>query len=86
MKVLMTPIGMVAWFTQEGILHPLKYKIDYDGEATVVKVDHILLRTEEKLAGNKQIIFRCQSVIDNLLKVFELKYEVNTCKWYLYKA
>ncbi len=52
---------MVAWFTQEGIPHPLKYKINYEGEPTVVKVDHILLRTEEKLAGNRLIIFRCQS-------------------------
>ncbi|KJR49228.1 hypothetical protein UF75_0306 [Desulfosporosinus sp. I2] len=87
MKLLMQPIEMIAWFTQEGIPNPLRYKLTSDGTASiVVKVDRIVTRSEEKIAGNRMILFRCQSEMNGLLKLYELKYELNTCKWYLYKA
>lgn len=83
----MQPIEMIAWFTLEGTPNPIRYKMTSDNSSPlVVKVDRIVTRSEEKLAGNRMFIFRCQSEIDGLLKLFELKYELNTCKWYLYKA
>lgn len=86
MKILMQPIEMIAWFTLEGAPNPLRYKmISDDASNVVVKVDRVVTRSEEKLAGNRMIIFRCQSEINGFLKLFELKYELNTCKWYLYK-
>ena len=82
----MRPIEMIAWFTLEGIPNPIRYKVTSDDAfPIVVKVDRIVTRSEEKLAGNRMFTFRCQSEIDGLLKLFELKYELNTCKWYLYK-
>jgi hypothetical protein len=42
-------------------------------------------RKEEKLAGNRMLIFLCQSVVAGQEKVFELKYEIATCRWFLYK-
>ena len=82
----MEPIEMIAWFTLEGIPNPIRYKMtSADSSNVVVKVDRIATRSEEKLAGNRMIIFRCQSEIDGCLKLFELKYELSTCKWYLYK-
>ena len=85
----MQPIEMIAWFTLEGIPNPIRYKMAMasdNGSNVVVKVDRVVTRTEEKLAGNRMFIFRCQSEINGLLKLFELKYELSTCKWYLYKA
>ena len=87
MRILMQPIEMIAWFTLEGIPNPIRYKMTSDDSSNVVvKVDRIITRCEEKLAGNRMLIFRCQSEINGLLKLFELKYELSTCKWYLYKA
>lgn len=87
MRVLMQPIEMIAWFTLEGIPNPIRYKLASDDDSNaVVKVDRVVTRSEEKLAGNRMFIFRCQSEINGLLKLFELKYELSTCKWYLYKA
>ncbi|MCB8816034.1 hypothetical protein [Desulfosporosinus shakirovi] len=87
MKILMQPIEMIAWFTLEGSPNPIRYKMtSADASNAVVKVDRILTRSEEKLAGNRMIIFRCQSELNGLLKLYELKYELNTCKWFLYKA
>nr|WP_042333292.1 hypothetical protein [Desulfosporosinus meridiei] len=87
MRILMQPIEMIAWFNLEGIPNPIRYKIaSSDASKAVVKVDRIVTRSEEKLAGNRMIIFRCQSEVSGQLRVYELKYELNTCKWYLYKA
>ncbi|MDS1029955.1 hypothetical protein RDV78_05520 [Bacillota bacterium LX-D] len=86
MKVVMRPIEMLAWFTEEGILKPLKCKfILKDKSVCIVKIDKIITRTEEKLAGNKMIIYRCQSEFNGIMRTFELKYENSTCKWFLYK-
>ena len=82
----MQPIEMIAWFTLDGTPNPIRYKMtSNDASNIVVKVDRVVTRSEEKLAGNRMFIFRCQSEINGLLKLFELKYELNTCKWYLYK-
>lgn len=83
----MQPIEMIAWFTQEGTPNPIRYKItSSDSSNIVVKVDRVVTRSEEKIAGNRMFIFRCQSEMNGLLKLYELKYELSTCKWYLYKA
>lgn len=83
----MQPIDMIAWFTREGIPNPIRYKLTSDDTSNiVVKVDRVITRSEEKLAGNRMLIFRCQSEINGLLKLYELKYELSTCKWYLHKA
>ena len=86
MKTYMKTIKMLSMTEENGIQTPLKFQLkNKDGGCITVKVDNVILRNEEKLAGNKMIIYRCQSQINGVLKVFELKYEVSTCKWYLYK-
>lgn len=54
-------------------------------EKIVVSVDKIIFREEEKLAGNRMILYRCQSVINNREMVYELKYDIGTLKWYIFK-
>ena len=85
MKILMEPIEMIAWFGTEGMPRPLRFKLKKETEENVYKVEQILTRTEEKLAGNRMIIYRCQSEINGALKRFELKYELNGCRWFLFK-
>jgi len=73
MKILMQPIEMLAWFTKEGVINPIRYRISSEQRApVVVKIEKVIQRTEEKLAGNRMIIFRCQSVMNGLMKVYEL--------------
>lgn len=81
MKVLMKPIEMIAWFTQEGVPKPIRYRLD----GNVIKVEKVTSKSEEKLAGNRMIVYRCQSVINGELRLFELKYELQTGKWYLFR-
>lgn len=80
MKILSTPISVLAHFETDGTPHPLRFT--YDNQE--IKI-HVISTTEEKLAGNRMLIFRCQSEIKGELKPFEIKYELGTCKWFLWK-
>ena len=82
----MTPIEMIAWFSYDGIPQPLKYRLSKpDGSYSVVKVGKVICSDKERLAGNHMLIFKCQSIVDGFERLYELKYEISTCKWFLYK-
>jgi hypothetical protein len=86
MKVLARPVDMVCWFEKTGKPHPVRFKFVREDESeAVIKVDRILSVDKERLAGNDMFVFKCQSVISNTVKPFELKYELKTCKWILFK-
>ena len=56
-----------------------------DEPMQVIKIDKVIVKETEKFAGNIMIVYKCQSLIDNAIKLFEIKYEINTSKWILYK-
>lgn len=85
MKVVMKPIEVIASFNLNGISTPLKFRINEQDCPSTITVEHVCLRSEDKLAGNKMITFRCQSTVNGALKVFELKFEPSTGKWFLFK-
>lgn len=86
MKVLALPIEVVSYTDNKGHIKPIRFRMQIDGESMkVVKIDKIICKDTEKLAGNIMIIYKCQSLIDNVIRQFEIKYEINTCRWILYK-
>lgn len=85
MKIVAKPIEMIAWFTKEGLPHPIRFRIIDEDTLQIIKVDKIILRDKEKIAGNQFIIFNCQSNINGFEKIYQLKFETDTCKWILFK-
>jgi len=87
MKCIMREIDVIAWFDKEGNITPLKFKLppDDQSEAISIKIDQVVHRTLDRFAGNKMIVFECQSVINEALKRYQIKYEVEKQKWFLYK-
>lgn len=86
MKLIAKPIEMVAWFTQDGKIHPVRFRVLTDKEVwQTIKVNQIISVDHEKKAGNPVILYKCQSVIGGVCKIYELRYERNTCSWTLYK-
>lgn len=86
MKVYAKPIEMVSYTKINGEIHPIRFRMQLEDESVkVIKVDRIITKSDEKLAGNNMIIFRCQSVINGVQTLFEIKYELSTCKWMLFK-
>lgn len=86
MKVVGKPIEMVAWFENGGKVNPIKFRIENEEDIiSIVKINKVIKRENEKLAGNPMKLFTCTGIINGVEKIFELKYEVNTCRWILFK-
>jgi hypothetical protein len=86
MKMLMKNVDMICVTSKDGTISPLKFRMtDSRGDAITVKIDRILIRDEQKIAGNRMLIYKVQSLIGDIEKVYEMKYEVATCKWYIAK-
>lgn len=86
MKVLAQPIEVISYTNDKGDVRPLRFRIQIGEEPMqVMKIDKIIFKQKEKLAGNAMILYRCQGMNGDTEKVFELKYELDTCKWMLYK-
>lgn len=86
MKVLMKPIEIIAWFKEESFPTPLRFRIDCEDKSKlVIKIDKILFQEEEKFGGNRMIVYRCEGIVQNLNRIFEIKYDIGTCKWFLFK-
>ena len=86
MKVLAQPIEMISYTNEKGEIRPLRFRLQIGDEPLkVIKIDKVIFKQLEKFAGNPMILYRCQSTEGNVEKLFEIKYELNTCKWVLYK-
>jgi hypothetical protein len=87
MKILGDEIDVIAKFKGTNKPVPIKFSIK-EGEqesVKVIKVDKVIFSDEEKLAGIKAYVYRCQSIIDGKILLYELKYYIDKCKWVLYK-
>ncbi len=79
MKILNKPIDMIAIFKSDsGEITPYKFK--YNDMA--IKVQKVSKTYEEKIAGNRRIVFVC---LHNEKDIYEIKYEVDSQKWFLFK-
>jgi hypothetical protein len=86
MKVLAYPIEMISYTNEKGEIRPLRFRLQIGDEPMkVIKINKIIHKQLEKFAGNPMMLYRCQCVEGDIEKVFEIKYELNTCKWILYK-
>lgn len=86
MRVRMTPVEMLAQFSAEGLPRPVRFRFWEADNCRTVRVDHIVCQQEERLAGNRMFVYECQSEMHGVGRLYELKYEVGTCKWFLSKA
>jgi hypothetical protein len=86
MKIVGDEIDVIVKFKRKTKPIPLKFGIhELEGNPQIIKVDKILYTEEEKLAGIRAYVYRCQSMIDGELKLYELKYYIQDCRWVLYK-
>lgn len=86
MKVLFKPIEMVATFDTTGELLPIRFRVESeDHTMKVLRVLKILVKHEEKIAGNPIRSYTCLVAINEQERHCEIRYELLTCKWLLYK-
>ncbi len=86
MKIISRPVEMIAWFHQKQWPEPVKFRLrGADGTLTTIRVDRIAEVREEKRAGIRSYVYRCQSLVEEQQRVYELQYLVEECRWVLYK-
>lgn len=80
MKVLALPIEMISYTDSKGNVKPIRFRMQVNEEPMqVIKIDKVIVKETERFAGNIMIVYKCQSLIENTTKLFEIKYELSTC-------
>ena len=82
MKLLNDEINVVAGFDGKN-KPPVPIKIKHKGR--VVNVQQVVSSNLEKRCGKFMYLIRCQSEMDGRVVPYELKYDLASCTWYLYK-
>jgi len=86
MKIIAKEIEMVSWTDTKGNINPVRFRIANEDESiSVIKIDKVITVDKEKLAGNLMLAYKCLSVINEVDRIYQLKYELGTCKWMLFK-
>lgn len=85
MKVVSKSIDVIACFEKDGVVKPLRFRINEDEEEKVIKISRVVNREIEKLAGNVMEKFVCIASVNGVERIFEIKYELLTKKWILFK-
>ena len=80
------PIEVIALFDFEGNAVPIRFRYEDESHGLcVIKVDRVIKKDKDKFAGNAMIKYTCETCDDGAAKLFELRYEIDSLKWYLYK-
>lgn len=86
MKSIAKPIEMISWTEEDGRIHPVKFKIiTREGEKQVCRVLNIYTTDLDRIAGKKVYRFSCEIAINALAKLCEIRYELDSCRWVLFK-
>ncbi len=79
------PIDMLATYYANGkpVPHRFKYA-DEDGSEIIIRIERILQRDQNNHAGNRMLCYKCEARQNDTAIPLDLRYELDTCKWYLY--
>lgn len=84
MNKISKTVEMVAWFDDKGKINPVKFRVEEDEDTKVIKINRVLNREYERIAGNPMWKFTCSSIIDGIESNYNLKYDLMNCKWLLF--
>lgn len=85
MKTVAKEIEMICLFDAKGIT-PIRFKYQEDDKSyKVIKIGKVITKNSEKLCGNITFIYDCQSEINGVERLFQLKYFISECRWVLFK-
>lgn len=86
MRTLAKPIEVLTCTDQLGVMMPLKFKAKTKtNEDIIISIDKVESQELEKLSGNLMLLYKCRGIVNDKERNFELKFEIKTCKWMLWK-
>lgn len=85
MKLLNRQIDMISWTSSEGVVTPVRFRMEENGRFVIIKVGHILRTEKTQFCGMPMLCFRCSSIIRGTEKIYELTYNCGSQRWLLKK-
>lgn len=85
MKLLNQQIDMISWTSRDGVVTPVRFRMEENGRPVVIKVGRILQTEKSCHCGAPVLSFRCSSVIRDVEKIYELTYTCSSQRWLLKK-
>lgn len=85
MKLLNRQIDMISWTSKEGVLTPVRFRMEENGEPVVIKIGKILQTEKNMFGGAPTLSYRCASTIHGIERIYELTYHSHSQQWLLKK-
>jgi hypothetical protein len=86
MRTISKPIEVLTITDTLGNMAPLRFKAKTKSdEDIVICVDKIESKEIDKMAGNLMLLYKCRGIVNDKARNFELKFEIKSCKWMLWK-
>ena len=85
MKLLNQKIDMISWTSKEGVITPIRFRFEEDGEIIIVQIGKVIQTEQDFHCGTPNLLFLCQSVINGCETLFQLSYHGGSHKWLLKK-
>jgi hypothetical protein len=86
MKIVDKPVQVVATTDRAGIVKPLCFFITDDSEVLeVINVERLVRRDKEKIGGDYVYTFTCEIIKDNMKMLCDLRLNLSTEEWSLYR-
>lgn len=84
--ILNIPIQLISSCSTLGNFTPLKFRFEDNAHNLItINISDILSTRERKFNGVHDLIYTCQSNTSEVTQLFELKYNVNTHKWFMFR-
>lgn len=85
MKVVRKPVDVIAIFNRKELPMPVRVRMEVEGKGIATKVDQIIKVQKQKNVGKGTIAYTCQSRINGVDRVYELRFLLDNIEWILYK-
>ncbi len=80
------PIQMIVHCDEKGILRPLRFQIRDDQNKThTVQIGQVIDSRKTINSDGEAIMYFCKANVQGKERLFELKYQINTQQWLLFR-
>lgn len=86
MDVILAPIEVVATFTQDGRVLPIRFRVFIpDSGNETIFINQVTRRDRQRLGKTFIDIYTCRGTVQHRERIIELKHEIRSGKWSLYR-
>ena len=85
-QIVNIPIQMISVCSTAGDLTPMRFRFETpEHQLETVHVESVHAHKLTTYNGIREIQYVCSAYVDNLLKLFVLKYNIDSHKWIMFK-